>query len=463
MEGIEKVKAIVSENEIKYIDLRFTSISGVLHSMNFTVDFAMEELEKGLFFDGSSIKGFKSIDKSDMIMKPDFDSCFIDPYAARPTLAIICDIKDPFDNNEYSKDPRTIARKAEDYLKSTKIANQAFFGPEPEFFIFDDVKYSNDKFGCFYSLDSIEFPNNSSKSYPHGNSGYRSQSGGGYLSPKQKDVFRDLRAEIMENLSIAGVNVNLEHHEVAPSQSEIGIKYSTCVGAADNVQKLKHIVHMAASSYGKSATFMPKPIYKENGSGMHVHQSLWLDNHNLFANTEDYSISDIGLYYIGGILKHARALAAFTNPSTNSYKRLVPGYEAPVYLAYSMCNRSASIRIPFSNSHNSRRIEARFPDPSANPYLCFAAMLMAGIDGIENKILPGEAADENLYNSHRNNLDILPRSLNEALLCLEMDYEFLMKDNVFSKDFLQTYVNMKMSEVTQVEMSPHPMEFELYY
>ena len=463
MEGIEKVRALVAEHEIKYIDLRFTSISGVLHSMNFTVDFAIEELEKGLFFDGSSIKGFKSIDKSDMLMQPDFDSCFIDPYAARPTLAIICDIKDPFEETDYSKDPRTIAKRAENYLKSTKIANQAFFGPEPEFFIFDDVKFSNDKFGCFYNLDSIEFPNNSARSYPHGNSGYRSRSDGGYLAPKQKDIFRDLRAEIMENLFTAGVNVTLEHHEVAPSQSEIGIKYATCVRAADNVQKLKHIVHMAASSYGKSATFMPKPIYKENGSGMHVHQSLWLDNHNLFANNEDSSMSEIALYYIGGILKHARALAAFTNPSTNSYKRLVPGYEAPVYLAYSMCNRSAAVRIPFTNSHGARRIEARFPDPSANPYLCFAAMLMAGIDGIENKILPGDAIDENLYNVHKHNLDILPRSLNEALLCLEIDYEFLLKGEVFSKELLQTYVTMKMTESAQVEMAPHPMEFELYY
>ncbi|MBN8828357.1 MAG: type I glutamate--ammonia ligase [Sphingobacteriia bacterium] len=466
MNSLERIKKIVNENGIELIELRFSNLIGKWHNFTFSKDFLIEILEEGVTFDGSSIPGWKNINNSDMIMKPDLETAFIDPFTSHPTLILICDIYEPEKKEGYERDPRIIAKKAENYLRNTGIADTAYFGPEPEFFIFDDVRFDVKQYNSFFSVNSEELPINSGTVNTRGNSGYRCQPKSGYLLSSPNDIYSELRTEMMSQLKSVGITPNLHHHEVSPSQSEIGFKFGTILEAADNVQKLKYVVHNVANSYGKSVTFMPKPIYGENGSGMHVHQSLWLKDKPLFDGKEYANLSKMALYYMGGIIKHGKALNAFTNPSTNSYKRLVPGYEAPVSLVYSACNRSAAIRIPYTSSAKARRIETRFPDPMSNPYLCFAAMLMAGIDGIINKIEPGEAVEQNLYEMSKEKLKRIPslaKSLDDALVSLEKDTAFLTKNEVFSEGFIANYIKLKKQEVEKINMLPHPAEFEMYY
>ena len=379
---------------------------------------------------------------------------------------MFCNIYDPTTNKPYEKDPRNIAKQAESYLAKTGLADTAYFGPEPEFFIFDDVKYSNQPNHVFYHLDSEEGPYNSAREYTTGNMGHRPRVKGGYFPESPVDNLSDIRAEMLTVIESMGVDVEKHHHEVAPSQCELGIKFSTLLKSADNVQIYKHAVHNFVHSYGKSATFMPKPINGDNGSGMHVHQSLWKSGKPLFAGKSYADLSETALYYIGGIMKHARALNAFTNPTTNSYKRLIPGFEAPCLMAYSALNRSAACRIPYSNSPAAKRIEMRFPDPLCNPYLAFAAMLMAGIDGVENKIHPGDAMDKNLYDlsdQERGQIPNLCRSLRSALNALEDDHEFLLRGDVFTKPMLESYSKLKEQEVLKYESITHPIEMEMYY
>jgi glutamine synthetase len=366
----------------------------------------------------------------------------------------------------YERDPRFIAKKAEAYLKESGIGEVAYFGPEPEFFVFDDVRFEANEYGSFYAIDSQEAPHNTSKIVDGGNLARRVQKKGAYFAPMPIDSGQDLRSEIVETMRLVGLTPLLHHHEVATSQFEIGFKYSTLVGTADNIQKFKYVVHNVCHAYGKTATFMPKPIYADNGSGMHVHQSIWKDGQNLFVGNDHAGLSELALFYIGGIIKHARAINAFSNPTTNSYKRLVPGFEAPVILAYSAKNRSASIRIPHVTNEKARRIETRFPDPASNPYLTCAALMMAGIDGIKNKIHPGEPRNQDLYHLDEKELLKIPtvaRSLREALDCLDKDREFLLKGNVFTNSQIDSYIDLKLKEVERYEQMPHPVEFEMYY
>jgi glutamine synthetase len=466
-DGVTKVLDLIKENDVKYVDFRFTDFRGKVHHVSQHVSTVDEDmLTDGVMFDGSSISGWKAINESDMILMPDADTAVMDPFAAQAQLNITCDILEPATGQPYSRDPRSIAKSAERYMASLGIGDTAYFGPEAEFFIFDDVRYQQNATSAFYYLDSEDASENTGKVYPDGNRGHRVQPKGGYFPVPPLDAAHDLRAEMLTTLADMGVTVEKHHHEVAASQHELGIKFETLIKSADALQMFKYVVHNVADAYGKSATFMPKPVKGDNGSGMHVHQSIWKEGKPTFAGSGYADLSDTALYYIGGIIKHAKALNALTNPSTNSYKRLIPGFEAPVLLAYSARNRSASCRIPYVSSPKGKRVEVRFPDPTANPYLAFSAMLMAGLDGIQNKIHPGEAMDKNLYDLPPEELKNVPTvcgSLREALLALEADHAFLLKGDVFSKDMIEAYLELKWEEVYAFEHTPHPIEFQMYY
>ncbi|QDH14376.1 type I glutamate--ammonia ligase [Formicincola oecophyllae] len=458
---------MIQENGVEYVDLRFTDPKGKWHHTTQTVStFGPEAFEDGFMFDGSSIPGWRPINKSDMVLMPDPTTAVMDPFAARPQLIVTCDIVDPETGSLYSRDPRAVAKKAQDYLKSSGIGDEAFFGPEAEFFIFDNVRYGVGENYSIYRLDSVEGPDAGLKEFAEGNMGHRPGQKGGYFPVAPVDSETDLRAEMLSTMAEMGLPVEKHHHEVARSQHELGIKFGGLVQAADFIQIYKYCVQNVAHSYGKTATFMPKPILGDNGSGMHVHQSIWKNGKPLFAGDKYAGLSQEALWYIGGIIKHAKALNAFTNPSTNSYKRLVPGFEAPVLLAYSAANRSASCRIPYGKSPKAKRVEVRFPDCTANPYLAFTAMLMAGLDGIRNKIDPGPAMDEDLYELPKDQLAKIPTvcgSLREALTALEADHDFLLAGDVFTKDQIESYANLKWQDVQRFEQAPHPVEFEMYY
>lgn len=465
--SLSDILKIMSDNGIEYLDCEFTDPRGKLHHTTFHIDMLDEgTLQDGLMIDGSSIAGWKAINESDMKLLPDPSKIAMDPFSAQPTLKVFCDVYEPVSDTPYARDPRSIAKKAEAYLQTTGLADVAYFGPEAEFFIFDDVKFKVSANKVSFELDSIESPDNTDRHYEDGNMGHRPRLKGGYFPEAPVDSCADLRAEMLTVMKAMGVPVEKHHHEVAASQHELGMKFSTLVDSADNIQLYKHVIFNVAHAYGKTATFMPKPIYGDNGSGMHVHQSLFKGGKPLFAGEGYAGLSDMCLYYIGGIIKHARALNAFTNPSTNSYKRLVPGYEAPVLLAYSARNRSASCRIPFGKNPKAKRVEVRFPDPLANPYLAYSAMLMAGLDGTQNKIHPGEAMDQNLYELPYEELRKVPTvcgSLREAIECLKIDHEFLLKGDVFSVDTIEAYIELKMEEVLAFETMPHPIEYQMYY
>ena len=458
---------IARDHNADYIDCEFTDPRGKLQHTTFHIDMLDEDtLKSGLMIDGSSIAGWKAINESDMQLVPDPSKIAMDPFSAQPTLKVFCDVYDPVEGKPYNRDPRSIARAAEKYLQDTGIADAAYFGPEAEFFVFDDVKFAVRPNKVAFELDSIESPANTDKHYAEGNMGHRPRVKGGYFPETPVDSGADLRAEMLSVMRTMGVPVEKHHHEVAASQHELGMKFSTLVDCADNMQLYKHVVMNVADAYGKTATFMPKPVYGDNGSGMHVHQSLFKGGKPLFAGDGYAGLSETCLYYIGGIIKHARALNAFTNPTTNSYKRLVPGYEAPVLLAYSARNRSASCRIPFGANPKAKRVEVRFPDPLANPYLAYSAMLMAGLDGIQNKIHPGEAMDKNLYDLPEEELRQVPTvcgSLREAIECLKLDHDFLLKGDVFTADMIAGYIELKMEEVMTFETMPHPVEYMMYY
>lgn len=463
-----ELSELIAQNEIKFVDLRFCDIIGKNHHLTLPAHAFSEELiANGQPFDGSSIGGWQGIECSDMLLLPDLSTAKIDPFYEQNTLFITCEVFDPSTLLGYEKCPRTIARKAEKYLAESKIADTAYFGPEPEFFIFDSITYGVNNKGAQYLIESDEAPWMSNRNIEGGNMGHRPVTKGGYMQIPPIDSLQDLRSEICMALEDLGIPTEIHHHEVASSgQCEIGTRFSTLVERADWTLIFKYVVQNVAHRFGRTATFMPKPIADDNGSGMHIHQSLWRDGKNLFAGSEYAGLSQTALYYIGGIIHHAKALNAFTNPTTNSYKRLVPGFEAPVTLAYSARNRSAAIRIPYSSSSKASRIEARFPDAMANPYLSFSAMLLAGIDGIINKIEPGEAMDTNLYeltSAKALNLPKVSNSLAASLESLNQDREFLTQSGVFSNNFIDSYIKLKQKEVDMLNLTPHPLEFKLYY
>ena len=468
MTTAKQVLDLIKEKEVKFVDFRFTDTRGKEQHVGVPISaFSEDKFTEGHAFDGSSIAGWKGIQASDMLLMPDPETAFIDPFFDETTLVLSCDVVEPSDGKGYDRDPRSIAKRAEAYLKSTGLGDTAYFGPEPEFFIFDSVEWTIDMSGCRVTIFSEEAAWASGEKFESGNTGHRPAVKGGYFPVPPVDSHNDIRAAMVLALEAVGIPVEVHHHEVATAgQNEIGTKFNTLVRRADWTQTLKYIVHNVAHSYGKTATFMPKPIVGDNGSGMHVHQSIWKDGKNLFAGNGYAGLSEFALYYIGGIIKHAKALNAITNPGTNSYKRLVPHYEAPVKLAYSARNRSASIRIPHVASDKARRIETRFPDPLANPYLCFAALMMAGLDGVQNKIHPGDPADKNLYDLPPEEDKLIPTvcaSLDEALAALEADHAFLTKGGVFSEDFIAAYIELKMGEVNRTRMTTHPVEFDMYY
>ena len=466
MSAKDILKRIKDEN-IKFVDLRFTDPRGKWQHVTFDQSMVDEDFfSEGTMFDGSSIAGWKAINESDMVLMPDPATAVMDPFFAQPTLTLFCDILEPATGQPYARDPRTTAKAAEAYLKSTGLGDTAFFGPEAEFFVFDDVRWSVDQNNMGYAVDSIEGPYNSSTDYGNGNFGHRPGPKGGYFPVPPVDSEQDMRSEMLTVMNEMGIEPEKHHHEVAPSQHELGMKFATLTTMADRMQIYKYIVHQVAAGYGKTATFMPKPIVDDNGSGMHVHQSVWKEGQPLFAGDRYADLSETCLYYIGGIIKHARAINAFANASTNSYKRLVPGFEAPVLLAYSARNRSASVRIPWVSSPKGKRLEVRFPDAAGNPYLTFAALLMAGLDGIENKIHPGDPMDKDLYDLPPEELKDIPTvcgSLRDALSALDRDREFLKKGNVFNDDQIDAYISLKSEEVSRFETTPHPIEFAMYY
>ncbi len=467
MSDANSIQKMIKENDVKYVDYRFTDPRGKWqHLAMYAGAVGDDELEEGIMFDGSSIAGWKAINESDMLLKPDLSTAVMDPFAAQPQLILFCDILEPETGQPYNRDPRTTALKAQAHMQATGVGDIAVFGPEAEFFVFDDVKFANDMHNCFYRFKSEEGPYMSGEEIEEGNIGHRPGIKGGYFPVPPVDSATDLRAEMVTVMAEMGLTVEKHHHEVAPSQHELGIKFDTLVRTADNMQIYKYVVQNVAHSYGKTATFMPKPVFGDNGSGMHTHQSIWKNEKPLFAGDGYAGLSEMALFYIGGIIKHARALNAFTNPSTNSYKRLVPGYEAPVLLAYSGRNRSASCRIPYGASPKAKRVEVRFPDPTANPYLAFAAMLMAGLDGIKNKIHPGDPIDKNLYDLPPEELHDVPTvcgSLRQAALSLAEDNEFLLAGDVFDKDQIDGYLELKWEEILAYETAPHPIEFKMYY
>lgn len=464
----DDVLTLIRDRDVKYIDFRFTDTRGKQQHLTMPAKLADQELfEQGKMFDGSAIAGWKGINDSDMVLLPDPSSAVLDPFFDETTLILVCDIIEPSTMQGYIRDPRSIARRAEAYLQSTGIADTAYFGPENEFFIFDDVRWGADMSGCFYKIDSEEANWNAARVYPDGNMGHRPGVRGGYFPVPPVDSLHDIRSAMCEGLAALGLEVEVHHHEVATAgQCEIGVRFSSLLQKADEVQTLKYVIQNVAHAYGKTATFMPKPIVGDNGSGMHVHQSLAKGGKNLFTGEHYGGLSELALYYIGGIIKHAHALNAFTNAATNSYKRLVPHFEAPVLLAYSASNRSAAIRIPYVFDPRARRIEVRFPDSTANPYLAFAAMLMAGLDGIQNKIHPGDAADKDLYDLPPEEEKDIPKvafSLEQALQALDQDREFLKRGGVFSDDMIDAYIKLKMQDVQRLRMTTHPVEYDLYY
>ncbi len=467
MSDAASVLKMIKDKDIKYIDLRFTDPRGKWQHLAMHPRMMDEDaFTEGVMFDGSSIAGWKAINESDMALIPDPSTAVMDPYAAQSSLIIFCDVHEPSTGEPYNRDPRSLARRAEAYLAYTGIGDTAYFGPEAEFFVFDDVKFDTAMNHMFYKIDESEGPYNTGRDLEGGNTGHRPPVKGGYFPVPPVDSHGDLRAEMLSIMEDMNLPVEKHHHEVAPSQNELGISFDKLVRTADNMQIYKYVVHNTAHAYGKTATFMPKPVKGDNGSGMHVHQSIWKGSTPLFAGSGYADLSEMALYYIGGIIKHAKALNAFTNPLTNSYKRLIPGFEAPVLLAYSARNRSASCRIPFATSPKGKRVEVRFPDPGANPYLAFAAMLMAGLDGIENKIHPGDAMDKNLYDLPPEELNGVPTvcgSLREALDSLSADRDFLKKGDVFSDDMIDAYLELKWEEVFAFEHTPHPIEFSMYY
>jgi glutamine synthetase len=464
----ENAMKIIKDSGAKFVDFRFTDTHGKEQHVTMpTSQIELDTFTEGKMFDGSSIQGWKGINESDMILMPDPSTAVVDPFADEPMVNITCDIVEPSTMQGYERDPRSVARRAEEYLKSTGIGDKALFGPEPEFFIFDDIRWGADMSGCFVKIDSEEADWNSEKVYRDGNMGHRPGVKGGYFPVPPVDSLHDIRAAMCLAMEEMGLEVEVHHHEVATAgQCEIGVGANTLVRKADEVQLLKYCVHNVAHSYGKTATFMPKPMVGDNGSGMHVHMSISKDGVNLFSGNEYGGLSELALYYIGGVIKHARALNAFANSSTNSYKRLVPGFEAPVMLAYSARNRSASIRIPYVTNPKGRRIEVRFGDPTANPYLMFSAFLMAGLDGIQNKIHPGEAMDKDLYDLPAEEAAQIPtvcHSFDQALDSLDADRAFLTQGGVFTDDMIDAYLELKMAEVERFEMTPHPVEFDMYY
>ena len=461
------ILAEIKEKEVKYVDVRFTDMRGKMQHVTFDIDLVDEDfLSDGTMFDGSSIAGWKAINESDMKLRPDLDSAIIDPFYQQTTLALFCDVVNPDDGTPYDRDPRSIAKAALNHVKSLGIGDTVYFGPEAEFFVFDDVRWGTAPHDTFYSFDSTELPISSTKEYPEGNMGHRPGPKGGYFPMNPIDSAQDLRGEMLAVMGELGMMPEKHHHEVAPAQHELGLKNAELITMADRMQLYKYVIHNVAQSYGKTATFMAKPMFGDNGSGMHVHQSIWKAGKPMFAGDKYAGLSDTCLWYIGGIIKHAKAINAFSNSTTNSYKRLVPGYEAPVKLAYSARNRSASIRIPHVDSPKGKRIEARFPDPMGNPYLTFVALLMAGLDGIENKIDPGPAMDKNLYDLPPREQRKVPEvcgSLQEALQNLNRDREFLKKGGVMNDDFIDAYIELKMEEVMRLTLHPHPVEFDMYY
>lgn len=466
--SVENVLQIIKDEDVKFLDFRFTDTRGKEQHVSYPAHSIDEDtFSEGVMFDGSSVAGWKGINESDMILMPDASTAVLDPFMDDTTLIVRCDIVEPATMQGYERDPRSVAKRAEAYLASTGLADTAFFGPEPEFFILDDVRWGSDISGSFYKIDSDESSWNTEKVFPDGNKGHRPSVKGGYFPVPPVDSLQDIRSAMCLTMEEMGLVTEVHHHEVATAgQCEIGTKFNTLVKKADEVQTLKYVVHNVAHAYGKTATFMPKPLVGDNGSGMHVHQSLAKDGDNLFSGNKYGGLSETALFYIGGIIKHAKALNAFTNPGTNSYKRLVPGFEAPVMLAYSARNRSASIRIPFVSNPKGRRIEVRFPDPSANPYLAFSAMMMAGLDGIKNKIHPGDAMDKDLYDLPPEEDAAIPKvchALDQALAELDKDRAFLTEGGVFTDDMIDGYIDLKMEEVTRLRMETHPAEFDLYY
>jgi glutamine synthetase len=467
--SIEKVFKIIKDHGVKVVDLKFTDLLGQWQHFSVTVnEFDEEIFEDGIGFDGSSIRGFQKIHESDMLLFPDPDTVFLDPFTAVPTISMICDIVDPITRENYGRDPRNIAKKAEMYLRNTGLADTAFFGPEPEFFILDNIRYDQSHHFGYYYIDSEEGFWNSGKNDKQ-NLGHKPRFKEGYFPASPIDTLQDLRTEMVLTLEALGIEVEVHHHEVATAgQTEIDMKRSTLTKMADNYLVYKYVTKNVAKKNGKTVTFMPKPIFGDNGSGMHVHQSLWKGGKPLFAGNGYAGLSEMAMYYIGGLLKHAPALCAFTNPTTNSYKRLVPGFEAPVNLAYSQRNRSAAVRIPmYSSNPKAKRIEFRCPDPTCNPYIGFAALLMAGLDGIINKIDPGKPLDKDIYDMTPEQLHDVPStpgSLAEALQALKKDHEFLLRGDVFTEDLIETWIDYKMErEVKPMQLRPHPYEFMLYY
>ncbi|MCO7225222.1 glutamate--ammonia ligase [Pleionea sp. CnH1-48] len=464
----EKVLEMIQEYDVKFVDLRFTDTKGKEQHVSIPVSqIDADMLNEGKMFDGSSIAGWKGINESDMILMPDCDTALMDPFTEDATLNLRCNVLEPTTMQGYDRDPRSIACRAEEYMRSIGIADDCLFGPEPEFFLFDDVRYKTDMSGSFYKIDSEEAIWNSDKVYEHGNTAHRPNVKGGYFPVAPVDSSQDIRSQMCLILEQLGIQTEAHHHEVATAnQNEVATRFNTLVKKADELQIMKYVIHNVAHAYGKTATFMPKPVVGDNGSGMHCHQSLSKGGDNVFSGNKYGGLSEEALYYIGGIIKHAKALNALTNASTNSYKRLVPGFEAPVMLAYSARNRSASIRIPYVTTPKAARIEVRFPDPTANPYLAFAGMLMAGLDGIKNKIHPGDAMDKDLYDLPAEEAAEIPTvaaSFEEALAALDSDRAFLTEGGVFSDDFIDSYIELKSEEVTRLQMTTHPLEFEMYY
>jgi glutamine synthetase len=467
MKSASDVLKMIKDKDVKFVDLRFTDTKGKMQHVTAEANCVDEAtFADGYAFDGSSIAGWKGIEASDMLLVPDPESAHLDPFFAQSTIALFCDVREPTTGHPYERDPRGIAKKSLAYMASLGVGDQVYFGPEAEFFIFDDVRFTTEPTNMSYKIDSAEFPQNSGTEYEMGNLGHRPRTKGGYFPVPPVDSCQDIRSEMLSVMTEMGVTVEKHHHEVGAAQHELGVKFGPMVRMADNMQIYKYVVHMVSQAYGKTACFMPKPLYGDNGSGMHVHQSIWKGGQPTFGGNKYADLSDNCLFYIGGILKHAKAINAFTNPTTNSYKRLVPGFEAPVLLAYSVRNRSASCRIPHATSPKAKRVEVRFPDPAANPYLGFTAMLMAGLDGIANKISPGNAVDKNLYDLPPAELAGIPTvcgSLREALENLDKDRAFLKMGGVMTDDVIDAYIELKMAENTRFEMAPHPIEFDMYY
>ncbi|HAE75847.1 MAG TPA: type I glutamate--ammonia ligase [Alphaproteobacteria bacterium] len=463
----KKVLDLIKKNNVKYVDLRFTDPRGKWqHTAQTAHTITADTFQNGIMFDGSSIAGWKSIDKSDMMLMPDPETAVMDPFTAQPQLVLFCDVLEPISREPYNRDPRSVAKKAEAFLKKSGIGDKAYFGPEAEFFVFDDVRFDVSMNHTFYKVNQEEGPYNSGSEMNEGNLGHRPAIKGGYFPVPPVDSFTDLRAEMVTVMEEMGLVMEKHHHEVAPSQHELGLQFTTLTKAADSLQIYKYVTHMTAQAYGKTATFMPKPVLDDNGSGMHTHQSIFKGEKPLFAGSKYAGLSDTALHYIGGVMKHARAINAFSNATTNSYKRLIPGFEAPTLLAYSERNRSASCRIPYSPGPKGKRVEVRFPDASGNPYYTFAVMLMAGLDGIRKKIKPRNPIEADFYELSESELKGIPTvcaSLQEAIDALDKDRGFLKQGDVFTDDMIDGYIELKKEEIQKVNNTPHPVEFELYY